>query len=119
MLSFSSAQFSSPSLDANDSESLYTTAVTTDLNEVYDLTTIIRSKPSVTVTGIGAIAKVRLLKQNCEPLYFLNGVLIHDYHTLYYLANSEKIEKVKIIQPRQAALYGLVSSSGIIEVTTE
>jgi len=104
-------------LDNNDNECLYSTGETSELND--DLTAIIRSKPNVSVKGIGAIATVRLLKQSCAPLYNLNGSEIHDYYTLYHLVNTKKIEKVQIVQPRQAAVYDLRSTSGVVLVTPD
>lgn len=86
---------------------------------VIDLTTEIRKQSGVYVTGIEARASVYLTNQSCRPLFFLNGELIPDYRTLYNLVSPQRIKLVKIIQPRQAAVYGLRSSSGVILVTTK
>lgn len=88
-------------------------------SSVTDLTTEIRKFPTVFVKGIGARASVYLRNQQCKPMFLLNGEIIQDYYSLYYAVDCEKIKLIKIVPPRQAAIYGLRSSSGVISITTD
>lgn len=94
-------------------------SVDIDNSNVTDLTTEIRKFPTVYVRGMGARASVYLRDQRCKPMFLLNGEMMQDYYTLYYAVERETIKLVKIIPPRQAAIYGLRSSSGVILITTE
>jgi hypothetical protein len=94
-----------------------------DINNSYiaDLTTEIRKFPTVNVRGIGPRASIYLRNQSCKPLFLLNGAIIQDYYTLYHAVDleREKIVEVKVVPPRQAVIYGLRSSSGVILITTD
>ena len=111
---FSCASVPSNSLDGNVKVPL-----AVQKNDVTDLTTEIRKYPGVHVRGIGAVASVYLRNQRCSPLFILDGVQIHNYYALYNLVSPDQIEDINIIQARQAAIYGLRSSSGVLIITTK
>ncbi len=83
-----------------------------------DLTIEISKFPTVSVRGIGPRASIYLINQVCTPMFILNGEMIQDYHTVYNAVDTEILKSIKIVPPRQAAIYGLRASSGVILITT-
>lgn len=82
--------------------------------------------PGVTVSGIGANARVKIqggtnsFNMNADPLFILDGQsIMGGYAAVYGNVDPNRIKKIKVLKGPDASEYGSRGGNGVVIITTK